>query len=257
MNRIAMFISGRLNCYETDLYPQLVQFAKQDNLQIDLFCALNSERTEYYQKAEELLAPWLKGIEYEIYVPPEDFHCEEARNANPNDRVYFNTLSMFYNDKKAYQMILEYSKQNNIQYTLISKFRADIRLHFNFIFPILNSDDPNLYCSIPPLSVFLKGNLNPCFRMVTDAFAFGTPEVMKHYCGTYDFLVKTMRERNYKYSIVFELTLSESFYNIVVEDFTPEECAAKISKILPELRYPRIDFECPYVINQTRREKRT
>ena len=256
MNRIAIFISGRLNCYETDLYPQLVQFVKQDNLQIDLFCALNCDRTEYYLKAEKLLASWLKRIEYEIYVPPEDFHCKEARDVNTNDRIYFNTLSMFYNDKKAYKMIEEYSKQNNIHYKLISKFRADITLKNNFTFPFLNSDDPKLYCSIPPCSVFLKGNLEPRFRMVTDAFAFGTPEVMKHYCRTYDFLVKTMRERNYKYTIVFELTLTESFYNIVVEDFTPEECAAKISKILPELPYPRVDFECPYVINQSRREKR-
>jgi hypothetical protein len=236
----------------------LTIFSQQPNVHIDLFCSLNSERDDYCKEAETLLSPWLKDIQYEKYEIPKE--CYRENNRYVDFRIFYNSLSCFYNDKKAYSMIMDYSKKNDIQYNIICKFRADIHLIERLIFPTLEENHPvfnnkTLFCCLPPSIVYLHG-ITTC-QTLTDAFAFGSPEVMKHYCETYDFVTKMLEERKGKYSVGFEQCVTENFYRITVDEDTDDECEKKVRAAIEKLPYKVFHFNCPYRLHPLRRTRNT
>jgi len=256
MNYLAMFISGRINAYKDDLLPMLLMFSQQPNLEIHLFCSLNSERDEYCMEAERILSPWLKDIYYEKYEIPKE--CYKENNHYTEIRIFYNSLSCFYNDKKAYSMIMEYSKKNNIDYNIICKFRPDIHLGQRLIFPTLDENDPTfnnktLFCCTPPSVVFHHG-ITTC-RTLTDAFAFGSAEVMKRYCSTYDFVTKMLEERKGVYYTSFEQCVTENFLGVALDEETDEECEKKFHEAMSKLPYRVLHFDCPYRLHPHRRTR--
>ena len=115
--KTAMFISGRLTCYDENLINILnTTFCEND---IDLFVSVNGVRDEYHIEAEQRLSKWLRKIDYEEYNVPEDFintNPESLRQTVNGKQVPYTVLSMFYNDYKNYKNIEEYSKENNMEY---------------------------------------------------------------------------------------------------------------------------------------------
>jgi hypothetical protein len=91
--------------------------------------------------------------------------------------------------------------------------------------------------------------------MICDAFAFGSPSVMKHYCRTYDFILRSLLETKGNYKVWFEPTLSESFLDVITcwQDNTME--AKTIEKLLEGLSktpYKICYFKSDYNLNPTR-----
>ena len=244
---VAIFISGRINCYETDLLSCLHYLSQDSNIKIDLFCSINGERTPYCEKAEAILSPWLRVIEYEVYKFPENNYCSEGA---------YNVFSCFYNDRKNYKMILEYSQKNEITYDYICKFRSDILFPENCSFKFPNIEQKNiLYSCIPPDEIYFYGNKN-LPRLICDAFAFGSPYVMEQYCKTYDSILKDLLDTQGKHAVWFEPCLMESFLNITTswQDNTFEsDTAEKVTQAMLSSPFIIQYFECKYTLNPNRR----
>lgn len=244
MVKVAIFISGRIKCYDTDLYSCLQYLTSDKNLELHLFASINDERNSYCVEAEQKLSVWLKDIQYEIYTKPENSYCESA---------WYNVLSCFYNDKKAYDMIMSYSEKNSIEYDYICKFRSDISfiMPCSFKFPE-EKNEMTLYSCVPPDRIYFNGNktlpMNIC-----DAFAFGSPYIMKRYCKTYDFILQTLKERMGDYRVWFELSLTESFYDTTIDKDTPNACEHKVRNLLSNFPIHVNYFSCPYTLNINRR----
>jgi hypothetical protein len=256
IKKIAMFLSGRINCFETDLFPNLIYFSKDPTISIDLFCSVNGEPNEYFSQAEELLSPWLKNIQYEVYKIPENNYINDK-----NPAVY-NLLSCFYNDKKAYNMIEEYAKKNNIEYTYICKFRADIKFKEGELFKFPEKErDTIVWSCVAPDPIYFHGNkIFP--MMIANDFIFSSPLTMKHYCGTYDFILRKLIETEGKFTPWFEHSVMENFYDITTPwVVTTDENLRETFRIFQEAylksKYEVRYFRCDYEYNKRRTQTRT
>lgn len=255
MVNIALFISGRLTCYETDLILLLQRLSTNDNIKIHLFCSINDIYNDYYKIAEEVLSPWLCKIEYEEYKIPYDFienkHPETLIQIVNGIKQPYTVLSCFYNDYKAYKMIEEYQTEKNIKFDICCKIRPDII--FNNIFPeiFLEKDTMTLYSCIPPDIIRIRGDLrtNLC---LCDAFAFGCMETMKQYCKTYNFILNENNIKNGNYRINFEPCLTESFFNEAFP-IDSDDCYIHMNNAYNKSKFNVIYFTCPYYLNKTRR----
>lgn len=258
MKTIALFISGRLTCYEHLIHNLELLSTKYT---VDLFCSINNIRDEYHQNAETLLSRWLRGIRYEEYrVPDEDIfvqntHPETFSQIVENKKVPYTNLSCFYNDFRSYEMIKHYSEENNIHYDICIKFRADI--YFINEASLLNLPtsirDDTLYSCIPPCEIYFWGDRRTP-RCISDAFAYGSMQVMKQYCNTYNFILNTNKERNGYYRINYEPCVTEAFceYAIVEED-----TYQAIINMYANAKYRVEYFYAPYESDRTRRSRDT
>ena len=128
--RIALFISGRITCYESCLLPFLQKAADIHN--VHLYIALNADASsEYIQKALLDLQPWLQASHIHPFTLPDDFlytHPETfafQQVKAPGAKVCWlpvNQMSMYFHDWKAMQMI----ETSGNTYDLVMKFRADM-----------------------------------------------------------------------------------------------------------------------------------
>ncbi len=91
-----------------------------------------------------------------------------------------NISSMYYTLMKVFYQLEYYSKNNNILYDLIIKFRSD--LVFDNL-PNLNSFDKNK--NIIYIPNYCKSSINPHINQINDQVAFGNYKLMKKYCMVY------------------------------------------------------------------------
>lgn len=218
--RIALLISGRLTRYEECLLPMLENCS--DKHTIEVFASINDGDSEYYNNAKTILSKFLKGLYVKPYELPKDFnHTHEFKFANLlMDGVYvpYNQMSMYFNDNNSFNMALEYSKNNNFEYEIIMKYRADI---INNEMPFIinqNFVNNNILYSIKPICVFESHGIYKR-TIISDAFAWGCPEVMQKYCDTYNYVLNKLKEFDGNYYIGFEDCVTDNCYdkNLTIE----------------------------------------
>jgi hypothetical protein len=201
--RIAVLLSGRITRYENCLLPILEKY-KGD---LDLFISVNDTDGLYYDDVRINLSPWLKGIFIQPYIFPPNFKCEYK-----NDYIYCfqkvdgkwmprNQMSMYWNDRKAFQMACEYAEKHSFEYDVFMRFRADL---FNTSLPeikSMNHDELNLFTvkHFCEFKTFAMHSRDP----VSSDWVWGNKKTMSIYCNTYDFVLQTL-EKIPNYLIHFE-----------------------------------------------------
>lgn len=224
--RIALFISGRITCYETCLIP----FLQKSPYDIHLYIALNADASTFYiQKCLIDLKPWLRSSHILTFTLPSNFtytHPETSAFQQVSGRwLPVNQMSMYFHDWKAMQMILETGET----YDIVMKFRADM-MHVEW---------PTDLKIPPPMTLHMvKPNCHfPGFGeskvpVVSDCWVWGRPEVMQLYCDTYPFVLSKLDEKKGYYLIHFESCVTDNV------------CAKGISYEF---------FPYTYVLNKSRR----
>lgn len=256
---IALFISGRLVCYDTDLILNLQSMS--DEFTVHLFISINGERDAYHQEAEQLLAPWLKKIRYEPYKVPDDFipntHPETLFQVIDGKRVPYTVLSCFYNDLKCYEMIADYSNETGIQFDTCVKFRADIAFANKdwSIFKRAAEKPDVLFSNYPPQRIYFTGDTStPC--CISDAFICTSLQNLKLYCNTYHFTLKMNKKMNGNYRINYEPCVNENICGAIFEQSHP--CIREhIISLFTHAQLPIEYFELPYILNTKRRSCET
>lgn len=258
--KTALFISGRLTCYEENLINVLnTTFCEND---IDLFISINGVRDEYHIEAEDKLNKWLRKIDYEVYNVPDDFvntHPDSVRQLVNGKYVSYTVMSMFYNDKKNFLNIEKYAKENNIEYDIVSKFRSDIFFinpFVRFLFDPFSQQKDVLFCCSPPCQIILYGDKHPDGPLcVADIFALGSMEVMRRYCSVYDSIFKMNKKYNGNFRLIGEPTLTECFWG---EESFPEytsDIVERLHKANNNCPYKIVFFKLPHDLNPNRNKR--
>jgi hypothetical protein len=202
--RVAMLITGRATRYEECLLP-ILERCKYD---IDLFISINAEDCEYYKCMREKLNKWLKGVYIQPFIIPSDFntefiddekHCYQFIN---NKWLPRNQLSMYWNDRNAFEMACKYEYDNKFEYDYYMRFRADI---INTELPILekiNNHELNIF-TIYPHCMFESYGIHKR-PIISSDWVWGNRKTMAIYCNTYDFVIKKNKEYENRYVFHFE-----------------------------------------------------
>jgi hypothetical protein len=190
--------------------------------EVHLFISINDNFSEYYADAENKLKPWLKASRYENFVCPieNNIHPETLFQTINNKKVPYTVMSCFYNDMRAFELIEKYETENNIEYDIYCKFRADIKIigRFNkFIVPDKNSN--KLYSCVPPCQIRIN-NWIAAPICICDNFAYGNKKIMKIYCNTYNWIIDFNNKMNGNYRINYETSLTENIIDAYLLDKT-------------------------------------
>lgn len=217
---IALFISGRIKCYE-ELNNFLNTLNKKYN--IKLFASVNKYSLDK-EKDEEEFKEFYKNIIGDTYFNyfkiEKDIYEFAKKNNNLTVLKIYNQQSCFWNDNNNFKMIKKYQKNNNTKFDIICKIRSDMiinNLDYNFIKDI--EEDltirnkhicdirywGHIYHNIPIL--------------VSDAFAYGNYKSMKNYCNAYNFWKKEFFINNANYNPVFEPLLNDSLLNYICSGY--------------------------------------
>jgi hypothetical protein len=118
--RIAIIITGRIAMYELGLMHTLNNSIHE----FDLFMSLNGEDCEYYDIMKSRLSPWIKFCNIQKFTLDEEF-CKKIKPYNwPNIShskevggylVPYNVMSMYYNEKIAFNEAVKYADTNNFE----------------------------------------------------------------------------------------------------------------------------------------------
>lgn len=212
MLRIAMLISGRAARYEVCLLPFLEAIDEKIHI-IDVFMSINGEECAYYDIMRVKLKKWLRGCYINKYELPADYkHTHEFKGSTQFINgvwVHYHQMSMYYNDFNVFNLAVNYSLQNNIEYDYYMKYRSDI---INTSLPILKqpTSEIKLY-SIVPISDFTSHGLYK-YKIVSDAWTWGNKETMRKYTNTYFFVLDALKQLNGNYYIGFEDCVTDNVY---------------------------------------------
>ncbi len=195
-----MLISGRATRYEV----ALTRVLNETELDIHLFMSINDESCLYYDKMKDALRDKLKGLRFEKFEIPENFH-----NKNPNTIMPKNVLSMLYNDNMAFTMASSYS-----DYDVYVKSRADL---YTPSLPNFAPRKNTIHSIIPHVqsSAFLYDKVNNKLSSdrkpwVSDAFVYGDYDSMKKYCSAYENCISTNLSLDGDYPVHFERTITDN-----------------------------------------------
>ena len=121
---------------------------------------------------------------------------------------------MYYTLMKAFYQLEFYSKNNNIKYDLIIKFRTDL-IFDNF--PNFNLFDINeKYIYTPSINKF---NFNPYIIQINDQVAIGSYKLMKKYCMVYPNIELYLKNENNYYHPETLLSYHIYYNKINIKDF--------------------------------------
>jgi hypothetical protein len=215
--KIALLIPGRAARYEVCLLPIL----QKTSHEIDLFMSINdSEDCEYYNKMQQDLKTWLRGIRFEEYALPSDFPFDVEFN-KPLDyhhqfvhgkEVPYNQMSMYYNTMVAFQMASNYEHENGIKYDLYMRFRSDVcNTTMPEVFERVEEEENKLYSVVPNCD--MTGLAKHKVRIVSDAWAWSNRKTMSVYCDTYNYVLSQLRENNGKYLVHYESGITDIIYD--------------------------------------------
>lgn len=217
--KIAVLISGRSVRYEVCLLPIL----KKSKYDIDLFISINHTPCKYYNIMQERLLPWLKGFYICPYTIPENFveniHPLTSKQFIDGKFLPFNVLSMFFNDKNAFNMAKKYADRNGFEYDAYLKFRSDIVA--DDLPEIVKTDEYKIF-SIIPHCFNQCGIVDRELKMVNEnikvpwvsaAIDYGNRKSMEVYCETYNFILDINEKFDGNYHIHYENCLTQNLYN--------------------------------------------
>lgn len=253
MLKVALFISGRITCYEECLFPLLEYLTKK--YEIKLFCSINSD---YNTKFVNDLKNYLSGVNFERFNYSEQW----ISNRILNKKTYlgpFNQLSMFYNDLKCFEMIEKYQQDNNIEFDIICKIRPDMIFNNLSNINLLHNDKNSLIINscIPSCPIYWFGNKNTPM-LICDAFAYGNFKSMKIYCDTYNWIIEQDKFLLGTYDSTFEPYLNESILSCCFDTYKEQinTTEAINNKIFNNPRNIKIQyFSSPYCHSNNRRIK--
>lgn len=124
--RIAMTIGGRLTCHHQNLLPQLAAYLRENPAHwIDVHIALNAppEAAATYGSQPGMRAPYIASLECAPFVAtPEQARCVR-KNSETN---WTHAMSMFHNNKAAYDAARRYAQKNSVRYDAWIKYRPDV-----------------------------------------------------------------------------------------------------------------------------------
>lgn len=168
--KIAIYLSGRVNCYESFL-DQIEKFKKSHN-SVDIFLSVNGS---YDQRVVDDIKP--VAYYFEPYSTPERKLYIHKR---PETSVY-NTYSQFFNNLQAFKLIKSHQEKHSFKYDVVMKYRSDmVAGSFALEHIDLSSIKPNVLY-VP------KGNDN-CG--LNDLVGLGNFETMEKYSSLYDSIEK-------------------------------------------------------------------
>tara|TARA_Y200000002_G_scaffold182699_1_gene150745 strand:+ start:12321 stop:13226 length:906 start_codon:yes stop_codon:yes gene_type:complete len=212
MINLAIFISGRLNNYNTCLLPILQHLRKQNLYNMKVFLSINAN-----SKEQNVINDLDDMIGY-YYAEPFFYQEDWIKNRLKHNRKYmgsYNQLSCFYNDLNNFKQIEKYEIDNNIKFDVICKMRSDI-IFYNINQVVFHKDVPNklILNNINLESTISAYGLSPPF--ISDAICFGNKKSMELYCNTYNYIKERDIEYNGLYNHTFEPYLNESLYNFPI-----------------------------------------
>jgi hypothetical protein len=221
--RIAMLLSGRIKCYETCLLP-LLQGSLYD---IDVFASVNDVESKYYDDARKNLFPWVKKLYVSPYSFPERFNEIFVNvHTNTSEPKPYNPLSMFFNQRKAFNFAIEYADSNEFEYDSYLIFRADIETQS--LPSIQVTDEYKLFSAVPccnhtapRVSRKPVGYTDEYLPWICTDIAYGNRKVIETYTETYNFCMEMMELFEGRYPCNFEPSLLQNVYdkNMPVEFF--------------------------------------
>lgn len=165
---IAIFLPGRITSSQfRSVSDNLLQFTKHYN--VVFFVSVNKSANDdhYNKKLFDKLDVNSGNVNIEVTKEPV-----ELRNYSKKlESSYENCYSMFYHNKRCYDLLDAYQKSSGIQFHAVVKYRGDISSP-ELMHIIDNPLDDTVY--IPEGADW--GGVN-------DQVAYGTPESMRKYCN--------------------------------------------------------------------------
>lgn len=212
--RIAILISGRLKCYQSCLLPLL----ESVNYDVDLFCSINDIESEYYEIARKNLSPWLKSLYVYPYSFPDRFEQIFVNiNTNLPEPKPYNPMSMFFNDRNAFDMATKYADSNEFEYDAYMKYRSDI---ITSSLPEINTTDSYKIFSVVPwcnytAPVVTRDPLGYGIDVpwVSDAIVYGNRNSMQAYTETHNFCMEMLELFGGRYPCNFEPSVTQNTYD--------------------------------------------
>jgi hypothetical protein len=170
--KIAIYFSGRITGYKDCINNLKIKFF---NLyECDFFMSLDIEEedneikefiSELYKFTKTIKVHCEKYTKFLKNIP---FKSDETRERN--------SLSMFYHNYKATDMILSYIKDTDIIYDAIVKFRIEV-----------DSNDPFVINhNIQHNTVYIPYGY--CYRGINDQIAYGNIQTMTKYASVYHYI---------------------------------------------------------------------
>lgn len=223
--RVAVLISGRLKCYERCLIPLL----ENSQYDVDLFISINAERDDYYNNALSGLSKWLRREYICQYTIPKSYKDIFINmNSGTNEPLPYNQLSMFFNDRNAFELATQYANHNNSEYDVYMKYRSDIITDFlpniqiteeykifsvipwnNHYSPVIDRSKPTIYNG--PGDWRLQETIDAPW--VSDAIVYGNRNSMNAYTQTYKYCLEMNELWNGLYPIAFEPSVTHNVYD--------------------------------------------
>jgi hypothetical protein len=212
--KVALLISGRLKCYETCLLP-LLQNSSYD---VDVFASINDVDYDYYDGVRVNLSSWLKGLYVSPYSFPKRF-MEIFVNINTNlpEPKPYNPMSMFFNDRKAFDMATEYAEENLFEYDAYLKYRSDIIT--SSLPNIQKSNEYEIYSVVPwcnytaPVVTRNPVGYGDVVPWVSDAMVYGNQQSMRAYTETHNFCMEMLELFEGRYPCNFEPSVTQNAYD--------------------------------------------
>jgi len=197
--KIAIFFCGSIRSFPT-CYPSIKRYLL-NNLNADIFLHLwkmsnvsNLETNIDFKWQNDLcnenyVIDKLKPVKYIIDEYSDKWEKEILTECkiditkliNINEKNYgINACGMYYKIFKAFELVEEYSKINNIQYDIIIRARLDFIWEDNiFITDFINNNDNNIFLIRDRYATKAKVNSN-------DKFFAGNMTVMKKMCNLFN-----------------------------------------------------------------------
>jgi len=209
--KIALLISGRAARYEVCLLPML----ENTKHEIDIFMSINDENTdcEYYKEMRNTLSKWLKKCVISKYEIPQSFidvfkpkvHWICLQKINEN-WLPMNVLSMYANDKIAFNYATTYADENNFEYDCYMKYRTDMIL--DNVFEEIPIGDNVLYTA-DPVCYFQTHGIHKVTDITDDNWIWGTRGMMQKWSGVYDYILEMNIKYNGEYYIAYEDSITD------------------------------------------------
>lgn len=177
--RIAVLLSGRIVNPEYEY--TLKQFDNMfKNQQITYFISINSNVHD---------AKFTEQFARDLYIDSECINIEKTEEPQEIYRYrkkletnYHNTYSMFYHNKKCFEMLERYEAKYEVSFDIILKYRTDIQYL---------DDDKITFDNIEGNTIYI-----PCsydHGGINDQIAYGDKESMRYYCCCVENIINMCR----------------------------------------------------------------
>lgn len=174
--KIAVLLTGRIcNNLKLNIYNENINTLKLLGDDLTFFVSINKSvnNQEYTQKFVNDLNITNDQINIEQTQEPQELYNYPKQK----ETIYHNAYSMFYHNKRSFQLMEQYQIKHNIKFDVIIKFRGDLKSTQQF--PI---ETP-----LNNLTVYIPKNFD--WSGINDQIAYGDFESMKIYSNCVDHIL--------------------------------------------------------------------